>query len=63
MIKRGVHVSFLHFHSYPATSKQSIENVNELVNILTNYQLESKLYCIPLLDIQEKIMNTIPEYT
>ena len=61
MIKRGVNVSFLHFHSYPATSKQSIDNVKELVNILTNYQLESKLYCIPLLDIQEKIMNTIPD--
>ena len=61
MIKRGVNVSFLHFHSYPSTSKQSIENVKELVNILTNYQLESKLYCIPLLNIQEKIMNTIPD--
>ena len=61
MIKRGVNVSFLHFHSYPATSKQSIDNVKELVNILTNYQLESQLYCIPLLDIQEKIMNTIPD--
>ena len=61
MIKRGVNVSFLHFHSYPSTSKQSIENVKELVNILTNYQLESKLYCIPLLDIQEKIMHTIPD--
>ena len=61
MIKRGVNVSFLHFHSYPSTSKQSIENVKELVNILTNYQLESKLYCIPLLDIQEKIMDTIPD--
>ena len=61
MIKRGVNVSFLHFHSYPSTSKQSIENVKELVDILTNYQLESKLYCIPLLDIQEKIMYTIPD--
>ena len=61
MIKRGVNVSFLHFHSYPSTSKQSIENVKELVNILTNYQLESKLYCIPLLNIQEKIMDVIPD--
>ena len=61
MIKRGVNVSFLHFHSYPSTSKQSIENVKELVNILTNYQLESKLYCIPLLNIQEKIMDIIPD--
>jgi len=61
IIKRGVNLSFLHFHSYPATSKQSIENVKELVHTLTNYQLESDLYCISLLDIQEKIMKEIPE--
>ena len=61
MIKRGVNLSFLHFHSYPATSKQSIDNVKELIDILTNYQLESTLYCVPLLDIQEKIMRTIPD--
>ena len=61
MIKRGVNVSFIHFHSYPATSKQSIDNVKELVEILSNYQLETTLYCIPLLDIQEKIMANIPD--
>ena len=61
MIKRGVNVSFLHFHSYPSTSKQSIDNVKQLVEILTKYQLESVLYCIPLLDIQEKIMSIIPD--
>jgi len=61
IIKRGVNLSFLHFHSYPATSKQSIENVKELVDVLTNYQLKSNLYCVSLLDIQEKIMKEIPE--
>ena len=61
MIKRGVNVSFLHFHSYPATSKQSIDNVKELVDVLTTYQLKSNLFCIPLLEIQEKIMKEIPE--
>ena len=61
MIKRGVNVSFLHFHSYPATSKQSIDNVKELVDVLTTYQLQSNLFCIPLLEIQEKIMKEIPE--
>ncbi len=61
VIKRGVNLSYLHFHSYPATSKQSIENVKELVKILTTFQLKSDLYCISLLDIQEKIMKEIPE--
>ena len=61
MIKRGVNLSFIHFHSYPAISRQSIENVKELVQVLTRYQLQSTLYCIPLLNIQEKIMESIPD--
>jgi len=61
IIKRGVNLKFLHFHSYPATSKQSIDNVKELVDKLTHFQLQSDLYCISLLDIQEKIMKEIPE--
>ena len=61
MIKRGVKLSFIHFHSYPAVSQQSIENVKELVAVLTRYQLKSTLYCIPLLNIQEKIMASIPD--
>ena len=61
MIKRGVNLSFIHFHSYPAISRQSIENVKELVHVLTRYQLQSTLYCVPLLNIQEKIMESIPD--
>ena len=61
MIKRGVNLSYVHFHSYPATSKQSVNNVKELIKILANYQLETKLYCISLLDIQEKIMKIVPD--
>ena len=61
MIKRGVNLSFIHFHSYPAISKQSIDNVKELVKVLTKYQLRSTLYCVPLLKVQEKIMETIQE--
>ena len=61
MIKRGVNLSFMHFHSYPAVSKQSIDNVKELVKVLTQYQLRSALYCVPLLDVQEKIMQNVPD--
>ena len=61
MIKRGVSLSFIHFHSYPAVSKQSIDNVKELVKVLTQYQLSSTLYCVPLLDVQEKIMQSVPD--
>jgi len=61
MIKRGINLDYIHFHSFPAINKQSIENVKKLLEILTKYQLESTLYLVPLLDIQQKIMELIPD--
>jgi len=59
LIKRGVEVHFVHFHSYPSINKQSIENTKEIVNQLSKYQLNTSLYSVPLLQIQEKIMEII----
>ena len=59
MIKRGVEVHFVHFHSYPSISKQSIENTKEIVTMLSKYQLNTSFYSIPLLQIQEKIMEIV----
>ena len=61
LIKRGVKLDYIHFHSYPAISNQSIENVKEILNILKLYQLKSKLYLVPILSIQQKIMEIIPD--
>ena len=58
MIKRGVSLSYVHFHSAPATSRQSIKNVERLLEIISGYQIKCMLYNIPLLAIQEKIMET-----
>lgn len=55
LLKRGAKVDFIHFHSYPRTSKASINNVKELVKVLNNYQFGSALYLAPLLDIQREI--------
>jgi len=60
MIKRGVNLSYVHFHSAPATSPQSIKNVERLLGIIAGYQIKCDLYNIPLLAIQEKIMTTTP---
>ncbi len=57
LIKRGARVSFIHFHSYPRTSKASINNVKELVKILNNYQFGSILHLVPFLDIQREIFS------
>ena len=61
LIKRGVKLDYVHFHSYPAISNQSIENVKEILHILKLYQLKSKLYLVPILSIQQKIMEIIPD--
>ena len=61
MIKRGVDVHYIHFHSYPAINRQSIDNVEKLLKVLSSYQLRSTLFLVPLLDIQQKIMEEIPD--
>ena len=60
MMRRGAKVAFVHFHSYPATSQDSIDHVEGLVKVLTRYQFDAKLYLIPLLDYQKKVMVAAP---
>lgn len=57
MMRRGAKIIFLHFHSYPHTSRASIENVKRLVSKITPYQFESTLYLVPFVDIQKEIMT------
>ena len=61
MIKRGVTLDYVHFHSYPAINKQSINNVKKLLDVLSTYQLKSTLHLVPLLDVQKKIMEVVPD--
>ena len=61
MIKRGVSLDYIHFHSYPAINKQSINNVKKILRSLSNYQFKSTLYLVPLLLIQKKIMEIVPD--
>lgn len=56
LMNRGAQIIFVHFHSYPQTSRASIDKVKELSEILNRYQLNSKLYLVPFLDIQKQIM-------
>ena len=55
LMRRGCQVDFVHFHSYPSTSKESQENVREIIKVLNRYQFSSKLYLVPFLDIQKEI--------
>ena len=60
MMKRGVRMIFVHFHSAPYTSAASIDNAAKLVDILTKYQFNSTLYCVPFLEIQQHITSVVP---
>jgi len=59
MMRRGCNLIFVHFSSYPQTSRQSEEKVKELVQLLTRFQFRSTLYIVPLLDIQKKMAMNV----
>jgi thiamine biosynthesis protein ThiI len=60
MMKRGMRLDFVHFHSVPRTDPASLEKVEDLVRILTRYQGPARLAMVPLLEIQEEIAAQCP---
>jgi thiamine biosynthesis protein ThiI len=60
MMKRGCKVTFVHFHSYPILSRASQEKARELVQLLTKWQLRSRLYLVPFGDIQQQVVLSVP---
>ena len=61
MIKRGANVIFVHFHSMPYTSQNSVDQVRRLAEILATYQMDSKLFLIPFAEIQQEIILKSPQ--
>jgi thiamine biosynthesis protein ThiI len=60
MIKRGCRASFVHFHSFPYTNKESQEKAKQNAAVLAQFQLRSKIYLVPFADIQRHIMVGTP---
>lgn len=56
MMKRGATVVFVHFHSYPYVTQDSVGQVRQLVDLLTKYQFNSKLYVVPFGEAQQEIV-------
>jgi len=54
LMKRGAEVIYIHFHSFPRTSRASIDNVKNIIKILNKYQFGSTLYLVPFFEIQKK---------
>jgi thiamine biosynthesis protein ThiI len=59
-MKRGLKLAFLHFHSYPQTSKDSIEKVKKLIEKLNDYNFGSSLYLMNILELQKFYYQNIP---
>jgi thiamine biosynthesis protein ThiI len=60
MMQRGCQAVFVHFHGRPFVSRASEEKVREIVDLLTRYQLYSRLYLIPFGEIQRHIVLGAP---
>ena len=61
ILRRGVRVQLVHFHSYPILNNSSQEKVRELAGILTKYQLKSRLYLVPFGAVQQQVLLTVPQ--
>jgi tRNA uracil 4-sulfurtransferase len=59
MMKRGCHVTFVHFHSTPFLSNVSQEKARQLAEVLTRYQLRSRLYLVPFGELQRQITLSV----
>jgi len=59
MMKRGCSVIFIHFFNSTINTKQSLEKVISLVDVLSKYQFKTKLYLIPFENIQKEIIKFV----
>lgn len=61
MMKRGVTLEAIHFHSYPYTSERALEKVRDLAHKLTRWGGTIRLHVVPFTDIQTAIRQHCPE--
>ena len=61
MMKRGCRATFVHFHGRPFVTRASEEKVREITELLTRYQLYSRLYLVPFGEIQRQIVLGAPQ--
>jgi tRNA uracil 4-sulfurtransferase len=60
MMRRGMRVDFIHFHSHPMVSSASREKATELAAHLTRYEAHSELMLVPFADAQREIVARTP---
>ncbi len=60
MMRRGMKVECVYFHSYPYTSEEAQKKVEDLANILSSYGVETHLNVISFTDVQKVIKKKAP---
>lgn len=62
IMKRGVEIEAIHFHSPPYTSEMSLEKVKKLIDIMSEKTGEHiKLHVIPFTDLQTTVHEHVPD--
>ena len=60
MMRRGMRLDFVHFHSHPLVSPASREKAAELASHLTRYEARSTLMLVPFAGAQREIVARAP---
>jgi tRNA uracil 4-sulfurtransferase len=60
MMRRGCKAHFVHFHSFPHTTFESQDKVRRILQILSGYQLVSKVHFVPFAEVQREIVAYAP---
>lgn len=60
MMKRGVEIEAIHFHSPPYTSERAKQKVLDLAEKLTAFGAKMKVHVVPFTAIQQKIQEKVP---
>ncbi|WP_409251644.1 tRNA uracil 4-sulfurtransferase ThiI [Bacillus sp. SCS-153A] len=61
IMKRGVEVEAVHFHSPPFTSERAKQKVIDLAKSLSVFSGGIKLHIVPFTEIQQTVHNQVPE--
>jgi thiamine biosynthesis protein ThiI len=60
MMRRGCHVTFVHFHSVPYLDRSSQEKSREIVRRLVSRQGDARLVLVPFGEVQREIVTRVP---
>jgi thiamine biosynthesis protein ThiI len=61
MMKRGIELEMIHFHSPPFTSERAKQKVLDLTRVLASYGASIKVHLVPFTTLQQEIFKAIPE--